>query len=198
MPPTLSPDDLHILMAEADAAARRLLRRLALPRHDLDDLRQQLLTDLIARLPAFDPQRGSLGAFSNVALRHESCRIAMAVARERRLRGATPVSLDEPAPGQEDVTRGELVSDQDGLSAWHGQPVDPVAAAELRIDVEKSLGALARRDGALCAALVERTVDELAANGVGARRTLYRRVREIRMALAAEGLSPAWHGSRAA
>jgi RNA polymerase sigma-70 factor (ECF subfamily) len=56
--------DLQILVHEADLAARRLVRRLRLPAHEREDLRQDLLVDLIARLPAFDPARGRLGAFA--------------------------------------------------------------------------------------------------------------------------------------
>ena len=49
---SISRDDLQILLHEADIAARRLVRQLRLPRADLDDVRQDLLVDLIARLPA--------------------------------------------------------------------------------------------------------------------------------------------------
>jgi C-5 cytosine-specific DNA methylase len=42
----------------ADAAARKLRRKLNLPSHDLDDLRQELLVDLIAPMPSYDPARG--------------------------------------------------------------------------------------------------------------------------------------------
>ena len=51
----ISPPDLQVLLLEADVAARRLCRKLRLSRDELADLRQDLLTDLIARYPAFDP-----------------------------------------------------------------------------------------------------------------------------------------------
>ncbi len=44
-----------------EAAARRLQRRLRVPVHDLADLRQDLLVDLICGLPGFDARRGSIG-----------------------------------------------------------------------------------------------------------------------------------------
>ena len=52
----ISPPDLQVLLLEADVAARRLCRKLRLSRDELADLRQDLLTDLIARYPAFDPR----------------------------------------------------------------------------------------------------------------------------------------------
>ena len=187
----IAPDHLHILLEEADAAARKLRRKLNLPGHDLDDLRQELLADLIARLPAYDPARGPLGAFAGVVLRNMSTRIAVRTAKERRLLGAAPVSLDAPLPGGDGETFGDLVSEAEGLSAWHGQPTDALGDVERRIDLERALGAVARRDAALCARLSDQTADHCAADGLGSRATLYRRLRELRHLLAMRGLRAA-------
>lgn len=188
---SISRDDLQILRHEADIAARRLVRQLRLPRADLDDVRQDLLADLIARLPAYDPGRGRLGAFAGVVLANRATRIANKVQRERRLSGAAPVSLDETVPGSDGLTRGDLIAETDGLPALWGQPVDGFADAERRLDVERGLGSLDPADGALCAALSRTTVDRLAASGHGARSTLYRRVEDIRLALMALGMRAA-------
>jgi RNA polymerase sigma-70 factor (ECF subfamily) len=187
----ISRDDLQILLHEADIAARRLVRQLRLPRADLDDVRQDLLVDLIARLPAYDPERGSLGAFAGTVLTNRATRIANKVKRKRRMYGATPISLDEIIPGSDGLTRGDLIAEDDGLSALFGQPVDAFAAAEHRLDVERGLGSLEPADGALCAALSETTVDRVAASGGGARSSLYRRVKDIRLALTAIGVRAA-------
>lgn len=187
MPHAISASDLQLLLLEADGAARRLARRMRLPRVELDDVRQDLLVDLIARLPAFDPQRGSLGAFAGVVLRNHATRIAAKIRREREMVGPTPVSLDEVLPGRDGAARGELIAEADGLSAWLGQPVDGFTEVEQRLDVERGLGTLDRRDGALCAALSHATIESLAAQGRGSRSGLYRRLKEIRLALTAHG-----------
>ena len=70
MPFSPSPEQLHTLLHEADAAARSLVRRMRLPRHDLEDIRQDLITDAFARLAAFDPARGSIGAFVATVMAH--------------------------------------------------------------------------------------------------------------------------------
>jgi len=191
MPLAISNSDLQLLLFEADAEARRLVRRLRLSRAELDDIRQDLLVDLIARLPAFDRERGSLGAFAGVVLRNHATRIAARIKRERAAFGAVPVSLDEEQPGRDGGTRGELTAEEDGLSAWLGQPVDAFAEVERRLDVERGLGLLDRRNGALCAALAHTTVESLAAQGRGSRSGLYRRLEEIRLALMAHGLEAA-------
>lgn len=184
----LSPDDLHLLQHEADIAARRLLRQLRLPNDDFSDIRQDLVVDALARMKGFDSARGSLGAFLNTVMANKATRIARQAKAHRRLFGANPVSLDEPLPGFEGMTRGDLISDDDGFAALCGQRADAFAAVERRIDLERRLTILSRKDGALCAALSQATVEELAARGRGARASLYRRVREIRLALTAAGL----------
>jgi hypothetical protein len=99
MLPPISPDDLATLIDEAAFAARRLHRKLMLPAADLDDLRQDLLVDLICRLPGFDARRGSIGAFANIVLRNQSSRIAIRHHRQRKIQGGTVLSLDAPASG---------------------------------------------------------------------------------------------------
>ncbi|SRR5581483_8645281 len=187
----ISPSDLQLITHEADIAARRLLRQLRLSRVDLSDLRQELLLDLIARLPAFDPDRGSLGAFAGIVMANRATRIANKVKRDRRLYGAMPASLDETLPDSDGATRGDLVAEEDGLAAYFGQPVDAFAEVERRLDVERGLGTLDPNDGTLCAALSRTTVDRLAGGGRRARSSLYRRVKDIRLALLAAGLRAA-------
>ena len=60
MHPPISRHHLACILDEADVAARRLHRRLCQPAADLDDLRQDLLIDLICRLPAFDASLAAL------------------------------------------------------------------------------------------------------------------------------------------
>ncbi len=187
----ISQSDLQILQFESDVAARRLIRKLRLPYDDLADLRQELLVDLIARLPAFDPERGSLGAFAGIVMANKATRIAHKVKRDRRLYGAVPASLDETLPDSEGLTRADLIAEENGLAAYFGQRVDAFAEVEHRLDVERGLGTLDPNDGALCAALSRTTIDRLTGGGRGARSSLYRRVKDIRLALLAVGLRAA-------
>ncbi|NOX41046.1 MAG: hypothetical protein GXP05_11170, partial [Alphaproteobacteria bacterium] len=74
MPPIISKPDVAILLRETDATAWRLRRKLNLPRADLDDLSHDLLVDLLRRLPDFDPERGTLGAFTGIITRNQASR----------------------------------------------------------------------------------------------------------------------------
>ena len=187
----LSPDDIETIIREADAAAQRLRRQLCLPVCEREDLGQDLLVDLLRRLPGYDPARGSIGAFANIVLRNQSSRIAMRYYRQRRAQGGPLLSLDVPLSGAREPV-GDTLTEDDGLSAWHGQTCCAVAVTELQHALQSALARLPAEDCRFCAALAHRPVTALAAEGFGSRSTLYRRVADLRHVLTAYGLGPAW------
>ncbi|WP_210879821.1 sigma factor [Roseovarius autotrophicus] len=197
MYPPITPADLTTLIDEADAAARRLRRKLVLPAADHDDLRQDLLVDLICRLPGFDARRGSIGAFANIVLRNQSSRIAMRHHRQRRAQGGSILSLAVPLAGTREPV-GDTLTEDDGLAAWHGQTCCAAAVTELHHTLQAALARLPAEDRRFCAALAHRPVTALAAEGFGSRSALYRRLADLRHVLTAHGLGPAWDDLAAA
>lgn len=191
MHPPISPADLATLIDEADLAARRLHRKLALPAADLDDLRQDLLVDLICRLPGYDACRGSIGAFANTVVRNQSARIALRHHRQCQAQHGPLLSLELPLSGSS-VPVGETLADGDGLAAWHGQYRGAAAKLEARLALSRALARLPETDRRFCAALADRSVSALAAEGFGSRSALYRRLADLRLVLTAHGLGPAW------
>ena len=198
MHPPISRHHLACILDEADVAARRLHRRLCGPATDLDDLSQDLLTDLICRLPAFEASRGSIGAFAGIVLRNQASRIALKHHRDRCSRGGALISLDAPFGPSATDTLGETLSQSDGLAAWHGQDCDDLGRTDLRHDLARVLGQLAPAARLFCAALGQGPLRNLVAQGVGSRSALYRRTGELRFDLTARGLGPAWDDFRAA
>jgi RNA polymerase sigma-70 factor (ECF subfamily) len=180
--------DYEQLLREVDGAARRLARRLRMPT-EIADLRQDLLVDLLARIKDFDPTRGSLGAFAATVLRHRASRIADQVRRHRDVFGVSPVSLDEPLGEAEGQVRGDLISEEEGLSAALGSWRDPIAEAECRLDMAHGLAALDDRDRELARALSDNDIGALAQAGFGSRRDLYRRARRLKLEFLAAGIS---------
>jgi RNA polymerase sigma-70 factor (ECF subfamily) len=197
MHPPTNPAHLATLIDEADGAARRLHRKLALPAADLEDLRQDLLVDLICRLPGYDARRGSIGAFANIILRNQSSRIAIRHHRQRRAQGGSLLSLEVPLTGSREPV-GETLTENDGLAAWHGQECCVVALTELHHALQAALARLPAEDRRLCAALAHRPLSALAAEGFGSRSALYRRLADLRHVLTAHGLGPAWDDFAAA
>jgi DNA-directed RNA polymerase specialized sigma24 family protein len=197
MHPPISPSDLATLIDETDVAARRLHRKLTLPAADLDDLRQDLLIDLICRLPGFDKRRGAIGAFANIVLRNQCSRIAIRHHRQRRAHGGTMLSLDAPAAGSVEPLSC-LLAESDGLAAWHGQDRDTQADIQTREAVQSALARLPEADRRFCCALAHRSVPALAAEGFGSRSALYRHLADLRHVLTAYGLGPSWDDLAAA
>ncbi len=193
----LSPDDIETIIHEADAAAQRLRRKLCLPLCEREDLGQDLLVDLLRRLPAYDPARGSIGAFANIVLRNQSSRIAMRHHRQRRAQGGSLLSLEVPLAGTREPV-GDTLTEDDGLAAWHGQTCCAAAVTELCHAMETALARLPAEDRRFCAALAHRPVTALAAEGFGSRSALYRRLADLRHVLTAHGLGPAWDDLAAA
>jgi RNA polymerase sigma-70 factor (ECF subfamily) len=185
----ISDSDLLLLRREAEVAAASIVRRLRLPAHAREDLRQDLLTDLISRINGFDPTRGTLRAFAGAVIAHRATRLMGRLRRERDV--FPPVSLDDPLPGAEGTTLGDTIAEGSGYSAMMGQSTDGFADLELRLDLDRALGTLRRSDLELCAQLIHRTPTELSQYGLGSRASLYRHVHEIRLRLTAGGLSGA-------
>ena len=197
MYPPISRSDLATLIDETDLAARRLHRKLVLPAADLDDLRQDLLVDLICRLPGFDKRRGSIGAFANIVLRNRCSRIAIRHHRQRQAQGGTVLSLDAPVSGSAEPL-GCLLAETDGLATWHGQDRCAAADVETRHDLARALADLPEDVRGLCAALGTCAVADLIGRDGISRSALYRRLARLRLELAMRGLGGRWDASRAA
>jgi len=193
----LSPNDIETIIREADAAAQGLRRKLCLPVCEREDLGQDLLVDLLRRLPAYDPLRGSIGAFANIVLRNQSSRIAMRHHRKRRAQGGSLLSLEVPLAGTREPV-GDTLTEDDGLAAWHGQTCCAGAVIELHHALQAALARLPAEDRRFCAALAHRPITALAAEGFGSRSALYRRLANLRHVLTAHGLGPAWDDLAAA
>ena len=71
-------------------------------------------------MPAFDPARGSIGAFAGIVLRNQSSRIAIRHHRQRRAQNGSLLSLAVPLAGTREPV-GDTLTEDDGLAAWYGQ-----------------------------------------------------------------------------
>src|ERR1043165_8553287 len=149
------PNILKVILSyEALVGARRLVRCLCLPQHDLEDIRHELLVDLLPRFRSFSPARGSLGAFAGKIVKHRSARIASRIKRERRVF----VSLETVVLEAGNDCVGHAARDlfSSAFRAEHHRPVED------RIDFKRALGGLARTELQLCTALVDTTPTEIA------------------------------------
>ena len=175
----ISPGEAVRLVAMADRAAARFCRHDRGCRLEREDVRQDLLLDLVSRLRAYNPSRGSLETFASVCFRHRSARIRQAARRANMFRH--PVELDAPVVIGGGVRVIDTLSNDEGFAAWVGQPTDRTIELEQRLDLVLILAALPKDMSLLCVALV---TDQPAFPG-RSRTTRYRRLRKLREELAA-------------
>ncbi len=179
--PSISSVDLCVLVREATFAARRLVHRLGLPSHEHEDLRQELLVDLIARFKWFNPGRGTLGVFAGTITRHHATRLANHIRREH--------AVFEPMSPPDGTKSCDTFETAHGHVEVDGPSHDHFAQIERRVDLARALGSLQPADLSLCAQLIERSPTEISRSGEFSRAGVYRRLRSIRLRLLAEGVS---------
>ena len=187
-------DYQDVILSEIDHQAKRLAYRHGLPNHELDDVRQDLIADVIARAQAYDDARASPSTFVALVAANRAALLGRRYYRQQCLFGRSPVSLDE-AIGDDDgapVTRGDLVAEADGYAAWMGQPSDPLREVERRLDLRAAAQLLPDRLRGLCDALTADTASGACRSQNRSRADLYRCLREVRLRFRAAGLaSPA-------
>jgi DNA-directed RNA polymerase specialized sigma24 family protein len=186
-PRSLSSSDVQVLLQEAHAAARRLVRCLHLPAHDCEDICQDLLVDLIARLKWFNPSRSSLGAFAGAVMRHRASKLAQRISRQRAR--FIRASGDGGFPGRASNEHRSDTHEDAGVAAVDPQCPDPISEIHRRLDLARALAALHPAELTICNALIDRTPTEMSRSGNGSRASLYRNVKEIRMQMLMSGVS---------
>jgi DNA-directed RNA polymerase specialized sigma24 family protein len=180
----LGSSDLLLLLGRCETAAAQFVRRMGLPTHERDDVRQDLLLDVLKRIKAFDPGRGSLGAFIGTIIAHRTARLAKQVYRQRALHAEPPNSptlhfVSEHCGLDEAECDAEIVSDE------------RIELTHLRLDLKRSLQSLSSAELALCRQLIECAPAEIHRSSSLSRASIYRRINDIRMRLLMTGFAAA-------
>lgn len=182
-----------LIHSEVDRQARRLRHRHGLPADDVDDVRQDLITDLLSRAHAFDERRAGASTFVGMVVANRAALFGRQRYRDCRLCGPHPISLDEPIVDDEGgmTSRGDLVADADGYAAWMGQETDAFGRTERCLDLISAAGDLSEDLRNLCAALSTETAAGVCRSRRKSRADLYRRVRDVRLRFRMAGLTGA-------
>jgi RNA polymerase sigma-70 factor (ECF subfamily) len=93
--------------------------------------------------------------------------------------------------GDDGIVFGDLIANDQSLGALFSDTVGLEHQVLAATSLDAALARLEPESQHLCIALIKSTVDQLAGSGHGARATLYRRLKEIRLALLAYGVEPA-------
>lgn len=170
--------------------ARELVQTAALPVSDRDDIAQDLLLDVLRRLPRFDPGRSSRNTFIRRVVGNRIASLLAARRAQRRDPARCRDSLNDEirdADGTAVERSAEMAADccarRDGAGLGGGE-----RARDLRVDLAASVAALPPHLRDLCARLERSTVAEIAAELGLPRGTVRGRIQTIRRHFRAAGL----------
>lgn len=169
--PAVGPAEIEQLLSQISRALDFRAGRLAAlgaPGADADDLRQDLVTEVLAALPRFDPDRGPLIAFARGVLSLAYCETARRA--HRQLEGRL-----EPVPLNE--------SD---LGTWLARTDQALVRLEARLDTESIRDRLRPGEHSFVDLLFTYTVAEASASMGVHRGTGYRWIGAIRSRLSEE------------
>jgi len=160
---------------EASRCASRLIATAGFPRGDRDDLRQEIILDLLRRSPRFDSARGDWRGFVRGVSRNQSITL---IAERRRRRWEVLAGDLGPAEG----------GDGNALDALDcRRRTDPVGVLHLRLDVRRVVAGLPPRLRSLARVLGQMPVTEVCQHTGKSRATVHRMTVQIRRAFVGAG-----------
>ncbi|HRX85789.1 MAG TPA: sigma factor [Phycisphaerae bacterium] len=174
----LTDDDALIAMATARVIARRLCRRGAIPRADVDDVAADLVLHAVRCWRKFNERRGSASTFISAIM----SRAAISMLRAR----ASTQRDFRRCKSLADITNGD--DEIAAFSPWALAAVNRPKAADLHHDIEVAVAQLPLELRAYCALLMVMTEHEIVRLLKVSRYHVATRVREIRRCFEAAGL----------
>jgi RNA polymerase sigma-70 factor, ECF subfamily len=148
---------------------------------DFEDLKQDMVLDVIRRSPKFDAARGDWEGFVRGVMRN---RAAVLVIRERRRAKEIPVG--------DFMNRGDA-SDTDSLEILHKRPSSgAVDALHLSIDVRRILSSLPPHLQSLAVLLGQMPVQDVCRHVGKSRSRVYQMTCQLRNAFVHAGLRPGY------
>ena len=163
--------------------ARQLVGQAGFTASDRDDLEQELILDLLRRLPKYDPSRAKRNTFIARVVEHKIATLIEAQTAHKRDYRRCPCSLNERFEEEEEgrsVERAETLDQEDYLLRIG---VEPGAAEELRglaLDVATVVETLPPELRDLCRRLEQETVSEISRDTGVSRATLYESITRLR------------------
>jgi RNA polymerase sigma-70 factor, ECF subfamily len=179
----MKPFDPYIVH-QASCRASLLVATAGFRSHDWEDLKHEMVLDLLRRSPKFDPARGNWQGFVRGVVRNHA---AVLVMRERR---RAPEILSEDLMNREDV------SDADSLDILDKRPrTGVVDSLHLSLDVRRVVECLPTQLQSLAVLLGQMPVQDVCRHTGRSRSRVYQMTRQIREAFLRAGFSRS-HGKR--
>lgn len=193
----MSHDEIiQYTIARAHYKTKQLIGRHGFTQSDFDDIRQELLTDVVERLPKFN---GDLAGAKTFVCRLINNRIANLIEHRKagcRNRQREECSMDDWVRDEDGAwARRDSATDARRLRAHRGvSPREDQEQADLAMDVESAIASLPDDLRDLCERLKTQTVLEISRNTGVSCAALYRRIKKLRELFEAAGLGASLAG----
>jgi len=171
-------------MDRIDFRVRRLADQFDLSGDDQQDLRQDMVLELLGAFERFDPVKAKRETFVNRVLDKFVKYVTRIRCTNLRRTCESPIGFGDVDDGYEPVVN----------EAAAGQ-LDEQARCELRIDMDAAIATMPERLQRVCRMLMQFDAAEAAKRLGICRQSIYRNMAEIRRYLAAAGLTPAEDGA---
>ncbi|MFB3892014.1 MAG: sigma-70 family RNA polymerase sigma factor [Phycisphaerae bacterium] len=170
--------------------ARQMMGHHGFTENDFDDLRQELMLDVLRRLPKFRDDRGGIKIFICDLIDNRIADLVDYHEAQCRDRRRVDRSLDEEAREEdgEQTSFGETITEDDARGRLGRRDRSRQEQAELALDMAATLGRLDEADRRLCLQLMVKTPLEIARETGARRGGIYERIARIRGKFAAAGL----------
>lgn len=157
---------------------------------DFDDLRQEMMLDVLERLPKFNSGRADIKIFISTVINNRLATLIKRHEAECRDHRRVERSLDEQVPGEGDdwTTFGNGISEDDAKSRLGCAGRSDHERVDLALDVALVLSQLDDGDRQLCLELQVKTALEISRERGVRRGGIYERIAEIRKKFIQAGL----------
>jgi len=181
---------IEYMMKRATYKAQQVTRRI--PALDVEDVRHDLIADVLHRLPKFNPNRASVRTFICRIIYHKIADLLKSHNAGGRGNGCTHESLDGWVYAETGAWAcREVTVDEARLRAHRGvTPRDGQEQRELEVDVADTIAALPPKERALCARLTSESPTEISRTTGESRSTIYQSIALIRDVFTRAGLQP--------
>ncbi len=162
--------------------ARQLVRQAGFTAADGDDLEQEMILDLLRRLPKYNPERAQLNTFIARVVEHEVATLIQkqkaGIRDHRRCRS----SMNEPFKNEDGCTvdRVETLDQEDYLDRISVERRPGEELRTLALDVAAVLERLPPELRELCLRLKQETVTEISRDTGVPRGTIYESIKRLR------------------
>ncbi len=170
--------------------ARQLVGHNGFTVSDLEDIEQDLIQDLLRRLPKYDPTRAQRSTFIARVIEHRVATIIEARKAKKRDYRRRGWSLNERLEDGEggSIERGEMVDQEDYLRRTRGLSRPAADLRDLVIDVHEAVEKLSPKLRELARRLETQPISEISRDTGVPRSTLYERIKELRAFFGDAGL----------